>query len=86
MVEIILYIAGGLILLGMLTALWRFVKGPSSADRIMAFDVMTVTSIALIGLIAFFNERIIYLDVALVYGLLSFTGVIVIARFLEKGL
>jgi len=86
MVEIILYIAGGLILLGMLTALWRFVKGPSSADRIMAFDVMTVTSIALIGLIAFFNNRIIYLDVALVYGLLSFTGVIVIARFLEKGL
>ena len=86
MAEIILYIAGGLILLGMLTALWRFVKGPSSADRIMAFDVMTVTSIALIGLIAFFNNRIIYLDVALVYGLLSFTGVIVIARFLEKGL
>jgi multicomponent Na+:H+ antiporter subunit F len=86
MVEIILYIAGGLILMGMLTALWRFVKGPSSADRIMSFDVMTVTSIALIALIAFFNNRIIYLDVALVYGLLSFTGVIVIARFLEKGL
>ncbi|MCB2220666.1 MAG: cation:proton antiporter [Bacteroidetes bacterium] len=86
MVEIILYIAGGLILLGMLTALWRFVEGPSSADRIMAFDAMTVTSIALIALIAFFNNRIIYLDVALVYGLLSFTGVIVIARFLEKGL
>ena len=86
MVEIILYIAGGLILLGMLTALWRFVKGPSSADRIMSFDVMTVTSIALIALIAFFNNRIIYMDVALVYGLLSFTGVIVIARFLEKGL
>lgn len=86
MANIILFIAGGLILLGMLTALWRFVKGPSSADRIMAFDVMTVTSVALIALIAFFNNRIIYLDVALVYGLLSFTGVIVIARFLEKGL
>lgn len=86
MVNVILYTAGTLILLGMLTALWRFVKGPSSADRIMAFDVMTVTSIALIALIAFFNNRIIYLDVALVYGLLSFTGVIVIARFLEKGL
>ncbi len=86
MVNIILYIAGGLILSGMLTALWRFLKGPSSADRIMAFDVMTVTSIALIALIAVFNNRIIYLDVALVYGLLSFTGVIVVARFIEKGL
>lgn len=86
MVDIILYTAGILIMLSMLTSLWRFIKGPTSADRIMAFDVMTVTSIALIGLIAFFNDRIIYLDVALVYGLLSFTGVIVIARFMEKGL
>ena len=86
MVNILLYIAGSLILLGMLTALWRFIKGPSSADRIMAFDVMTVTSIALIALIAVFNNRIIYLDVALVYALLSFTGVIVVARFIEKGL
>jgi multicomponent Na+:H+ antiporter subunit F len=86
MVNIILYIAGGFILLGILTALWRFIKGPSSADRIMAFDVMTVTSIALIALIALFNNRYIYLDVALVYGLLSFTGVIVVARFIEKGL
>lgn len=86
MVNIILYIAGGFILLGILTALWRFIKGPSSADRIMAFDVMTVTSIALIALIALFNNRYIYLDVALVYGLLSFTGVVVVARFIEKGL
>lgn len=86
LVNIILYIAGGLILLGMLTALWRFIKGPTSADRIMAFDVMTVTSIALIALIAVFNNKFIYLDVALVYGLLSFTGVIVVARFIEKGM
>ena len=83
MVNTILYTAGGLILIAMLLSLIRFIKGPSSADRIMAFDVMTVSSIALI---AFFNNRIIYLDVALVYGLLSFTGVIVIARFIEKGL
>ena len=86
MVKIILFIAGAFILMGMLLALARFIKGPSSADRIMAFDVMTVSSIALIALIALFNNRIIYLDVALVYGLLSFTGVIVIARFMEKGL
>jgi len=83
---IILYIAGALILSGILLALWRFMKGPRTADRVVAFDLMTVTSIALMGLIALFNNRIIYLDVALVYGLLSFTGVIVVARFIEKGL
>lgn len=29
-------------------------------------------------------DRVIYLDVALVYALLSFLGVIVIARYLER--
>ncbi len=86
MVNIILYTAGALILIGMLLSLWRFLKGPHIVDRVLAFDVMTVSSIALIALIAFFNQRIIYMDVALVYGLLSFTGVLVIARYIEKGL
>lgn len=86
MVNTILYTAGALIITGMLLSLWRFLKGPHIVDRVMAFDVMTVSSIALIALIAFFNNRIIYMDVALVYGLLSFTGVIVIARYIEKGL
>ncbi|NSW44855.1 MAG: cation:proton antiporter [Bacteroidales bacterium] len=86
MVNTILYTAGGLILIGMLLSLWRFLKGPHMVDRVLAFDVMTVSSIGLIALIAFFSNRIIYMDVALVYGLLSFTGVLVIARYIEKGL
>jgi len=86
MVNIILYTAGALIIIGMLLSLWRFLKGPHIVDRVLAFDVMTVSSIALIAMIAFFNNRIIYMDVALVYGLLSFTGVLVIARYIEKGL
>ena len=32
------------------------------------------------------DNRYIYLDVALVYGLLSFLGVLAVARFLEKGI
>jgi len=47
---------------------------------------MTVASISVIGLIAHFAGRIIYLDVALVYGLLSFLSVVVIGRYIEKGL
>lgn len=86
MVNTILYISGSLIIIGMLLSLWRFLKGPHIVDRVLAFDIMTVSSIALIALIAFFNNRIIYMDVALVYGLLSFTGVLVVARYIEKGL
>ncbi|KAA6186114.1 cation:proton antiporter [Thiohalocapsa marina] len=69
-----------------LLALWRFLQGPTAADRVVAFDVLTIVSITGILLTALAEGRGIYLDVALIYGLLSFLGVIVVARHLEGGL
>lgn len=86
MVELLLYIAAALTGLALLLALYRFLKGPSSGDRVVAFDVLTIVSITAIVLAAIAEGRGIYLDVALVYALLSFLGVIVIARYLERGL
>lgn len=86
MVNILLTISGGLICLSLLITFIRFIKGPTLVDRTISFDVMTISSISLIALISHFAERYIYLDVALIYGLMSFLGVLVIARFLEKGL
>ncbi len=86
MVNTLLFISAIIILLAILLTLYRFIKGPTAPDRLVAFDVMTVSSLALIGLIAKFSSRIIYLDVAIVYGLLSFLGVIIVSRYFEKGL
>ena len=47
---------------------------------------MTIISIALITLIFLVLGRVIYIDIALVYGLISFVGVVAIARYLERGL
>ncbi|HDP74310.1 MAG TPA: cation:proton antiporter [Bacteroidales bacterium] len=86
MVNTILIMAGVLMALGILLALFRFILGPDVTDRAIAFDVMTVSSISVIALIAYFAGRVIYLDVALVYGLLSFLSVVVIGRYIERGL
>jgi len=86
MVNLILYIALGFIGLAVSLTLYRFIKGNTSVDRVIALDVLTISSLALIGLIAHFADRIIYMDIALVYGLLSFTAVLIIARYFEKGL
>ncbi len=86
MVNVILTVALFIAILSVLLSLIRFIKGPTSADRLVAFDVMTVTSVAIIGLITYLTGRIIYLDVAIVYGLLSFLGVLIVARYFEKGL
>ncbi len=84
MVNIILTAAVTIILLSMVISTIRFIIGKSSVDRVIAFDIMTISSIALIGIIAYTAQRIIYIDVALVYGLLSFLAVIIIAKYLER--
>ena len=85
MVELLIYLAAALAGVAFLLALGRFVKGPSAFDRVVAFDVLTIVSITGIVLSALAEGRGIYLDVALVYALLSFLGVIVVARYLEGG-
>ncbi len=86
MVNQILNISVIIILLSVLMSLFRFIKGPSTFDRIAAFDTMTISTIGLIGIISFLSGRGIYLDIAIVYGLLSFLGVIIISKYLEKSL
>ena len=85
MVNVFIWLAASLTGLAFLLAMYRFVKGPSPADRVVAFDVMTIVAITGIVLIALVEGRGIYLDVALIYALLSFLGVIAIARYLEGG-
>lgn len=85
MAELFIWFAATLAGAAFLLALYRFIRGPSAADRVVAFDAMTIVAITGIVLTALIEGRGIYLDVALVYALLSFLGVIVVARYLEGG-
>ena len=84
--EIIIYIALTFIALGSLLSFVRFIKGPTAADRAIALDTLSVIGIAGIVLLGYLFKRYIYIDLALVYAVLGFIGVIVIARFIEKAL
>jgi multicomponent Na+:H+ antiporter subunit F len=85
MADIVLDLAFVLIFLGMMLGIIRLVIGPDIVDRVVAIDLLTIIAIAVIALLAHIANRYIYLDVALVYGLLSFLGVLAVARYLEKG-
>ena len=75
-----------IICIGLLLCIIRMVKGPTPADRAIAMDTATTVSVALLVLLGFIFNRYIYLDVALVYSIISFVGLIAIARYLEKGI
>ncbi len=86
MAEMILKISLVISMLGIIIATIRLFKGPSAPDRAIALDTMTLISISTIVLVALFAGRVIYLDAAMVYAVLSFIGVVAIARHIEGGL
>lgn len=65
--------------------LWRFLKGPDAANRILALDTLSIMAISLLALLAVFHDRSIYLDVAFVFAIVGFAGVILFGRLMEKG-
>ncbi len=86
MADVLLKLSGLLIFFGILFSLARLVIGRTIVDRIVAIDMLTVITISLIVLYSHVSGRFIYVDVALVYGVLSFLAVLAVARYLERGL
>jgi multicomponent Na+:H+ antiporter subunit F len=72
--------------IGIILCIIRMMKGPTVADRAVALDTATIVTVALLVLLGFVFDRYVYLDVSLVYSIISFVGIIAIARFLEKGI
>jgi multicomponent Na+:H+ antiporter subunit F len=73
------------LLLCIILAIVRVVLGPTAPDRIVGLD--TINTIVISSMVIFgaaFNE-IIYIDVAIVYALLSFISTLFIAKYLEGG-
>ncbi len=73
------------ILTAIIMGLYRLIKGPTNADRMVALDILTTSTVVLIAYLAWYFGRIIYLDIALIYAVLSFIAVIVLGRYLEGG-
>lgn len=75
-----------IISLAVILASLRFTLGPTAPDRVVATDILTVMTTIILIFVALISGRSIYLDVALVYAVLSFIAVVAIARYLEGGL
>ncbi|HDO26503.1 MAG TPA: cation:proton antiporter [Bacteroidetes bacterium] len=82
----IIYIAFIFMAAGLIFSAIRFVKGPTAGDRTVALDTLTTIGVAALVLLGYVFQRFVYIDVALVYAVLGFIGVIVIARYLEGAL
>ncbi len=79
-----LILACMLIGITLLMALYRVVVGPSKGDRLIAINVIGTKTLVLMAIISLILKEQFFLDVVLVYALISFTGSLFIAREIQN--
>ena len=62
----------------------RLWKGPSLADRVVAFDVMTTGGMGFIAVYAVASDQSIFLDVVSVVALIAFLATLAFAYYLRE--
>ncbi|MCP4396253.1 MAG: pH regulation protein F [bacterium] len=63
-------------------SLYRIVVGPSPADRLIGLNLVSAQILAILVIIATKENLGVYLDVALVYDIFGFVGMLAITRYL----
>jgi multicomponent Na+:H+ antiporter subunit F len=81
-----MFIAASLaILVTMGLALARALVGPTTYDRIAAVNMFGTKTVLLIAVLAFSSGRGDLLDIALVYALINFIGVVAALKLVTQG-
>jgi multicomponent Na+:H+ antiporter subunit F len=80
---IVAAMAAILVTMGM--ALIRAGSGPTVFDRILALNMFGTKTVLLIAVIGFLTGRPDFLDLAIVYALMNFIGVMAVLRFTKYG-
>ena len=73
------------IVVTMCLALARALAGPTLYDRILAVNMFGTKTVLIIAVLGFLTERPDFLDIALVYALINFLGVIAVLKFIRYG-
>ena len=63
----------------------RLVKGPSTADRVVALDLLSAVAVGIMAAWSVAADDAVYLDVALLVALLAFLGTVAFAAYAEAG-
>jgi multicomponent Na+:H+ antiporter subunit F len=83
--EVLLRLSEVLIVLALLLALLRLVRGPRGADRLLAAETVALGLVGLLLLQAGAGDARLYVDAALGLALFSFVGAVVFAHVAERG-
>ncbi|AGB05020.1 multisubunit Na+/H+ antiporter, MnhF subunit [Aciduliprofundum sp. MAR08-339] len=80
------FLTGFVIIVWILLSLLRVIFGPTAADRVVALDTINTLIVAVMVVLSVAYRELIYVDIAIVYALLSFVSTLYIAKYLEGGI
>jgi len=63
----------------------RVFIGPTTPDRLVALNLVAAQVLAILVIVAVKEDLSIYLDVALVYDIFGFVGLLAVTRFFSRG-
>ena len=85
MMDVIWILALIMLALAILGCLYRVIRGPSMADRIIALDTIGIQLLAIVAIFGALMRSTAYFGTVLVIGILGFLGTTAFARYIERG-
>ena len=81
------FITSSIIVFGiaLLFSLFRLIKGPTTADRVVAFDASSAILMCIVGVMSVVYGTFSFLDSILLIAIISFVSSVSISRFIEGG-
>ncbi len=78
-------IASVLLLVAMVCAGIRIIRGPSGPDRVVALDLLGILGVAAAGMAVIVSGSTAFIDIALGVALVGFLAAVAFAGFIERG-
>lgn len=81
-----IYLSAQVVLgLAMMAGCWRLFRGPRAQDRVLALDSVYLSAMLLLVVFGIRSGSLLYFEIALVLGALSFVSTLALAKFLMRG-
>lgn len=71
--------------IALLVALFRLIKGPTTADRVVSFDTTSAIIMCLVGILSVTYNTVSFLDSIMLIAIISFVSSVSISRFIGGG-
>ncbi len=85
MIQYALHFAFACYGLALLFNLYRVIRAPGVADRVLALDTMVINMIALIVLYGILKGTAMYFEAVLLFAMVGFVSTVAYAKFILRG-